>query len=180
MEQRTALRDKGVQTRILGVDTALRNTGYGVLETDGNNFTVLDCGLIQNKRQASLSSCLHCLSSGVSELLELYKPHETALEGSFYFRNAKTAMLLGMARGAVVAAITRAGMPIYEYAPRRAKQAVCGNGNAQKEQVALVLQQLLNMQVAGIPHDATDALSLAVCHANCRYTTSGILLPEPL
>ena len=166
--------------RILGVDTALRKTGYGVLETDGSSFTVLDCGLIQNKRTDSLSTCLHALSGGIREILDLYAPRETALEGSFFSRNAKTAMLLGMARGAVVSTVTWSEIPIYEYAPRRAKQAVCGNGNARKEQVALVLRQLLNLDVEHMPDDATDALSLAVCHTHMRCSGGGVLVPEPL
>ena len=113
----------GNAIRILGIDTALRKTGYGVLDTDGSSYTVCDCGLIRNRRTDPLSSCLHRLSGGISEILELYAPGEAALEGSFYSRNVKTAMLLGMGRGAVVSAVACAEIPIYEYAPRRVKQA---------------------------------------------------------
>jgi crossover junction endodeoxyribonuclease RuvC len=85
-----------------------------------------------------------------------------------------------MARGAVVAALTGAGLPIYEYAPRRVKQAVCGYGNASKEQVALLMSQILGIRVDEIPHDATDALAIAVCHGQTAHAAQGLVLPAPL
>ena len=102
----------------LGIDTALRSTGYGVITMTGRKFTAVDCGVIRNARQALLSDCLRRHGSGVEELIKTFKPDVASIEGSFYFKNAKTAMLLGMARGAVVSILARHGLPCYVYAPR--------------------------------------------------------------
>ena len=113
---------------ILGIDTALRTTGYGVIDVDGKRITAKDCGIIRNKPKVPVSECLRCLAGGVNELVQLYLPDIAAIEGTFYSRNAKTSMLLGMAKGAVVSTLAGADIPIYEYAPRKAKQVVVGSG----------------------------------------------------
>lgn len=166
--------------RVLGVDTALRCTGYGVIDSDGQQFVAVDCGVIRNTAKAPWSVCLRNLNGGMRELVDEYAPDMAALEGSFYSRNAKTAMILGMARGSVLAALATLETPVYEYAPRRVKQAVCGYGNASKVQVAALIAQMLNIDTEGIPDDATDALALAVCHAQTAFTSKGLYLPDPL
>ncbi len=166
--------------RILGVDSALRCTGFGLIDTDGQQYRAVDCGVIRTSPKEPMSECLRRLAGGVRELAEGYAPDVVALEGGFFFKNAKTAMVLGMARGAVVAALTELRLPIYEYAPRRVKQAVCGYGNAGKEQVALLVAQILKIPVADVKDDATDALALAICHAQTRFTVQGLRLPDPL
>lgn len=166
--------------RILGMDTALRSTGYGIIDTDGQQYHAVDCGVIRTTPKEPLSECLRRLAGGVQELAEGYAPDVVALEGGFFFKNAKTAMVLGMARGAVVATISGMGLPIYEYAPRRVKQAVCGYGDAGKQQVALIVSQILRIPLADVKDDATDALALAICHAQTRFTVQGLRLPEPL
>jgi len=167
-------------TRILGVDTALRCTGYGLIDTDGHRYRVVDCGVIKNKPKVPLSECLRRLSGGMSELLDEYAPDIVAIEGSFYFKNAKTAMVLGMARGAVVGVLSRAHLPMYEYAPRRVKQAVCGYGDAGKQQVALIVAKVLGIDIESVPDDATDALALCICHAQTAFTIKGLMLPDPI
>ena len=109
--------------RILGLDTALRCTGFGVIDTDGQRFAAVDCGLIRIPASAALSECLRRLSGGVVELLDRFAPDVIAIEGGFFFKNVKTATVLGMARGAVVARLAERRLPVYEYAPRRVKQA---------------------------------------------------------
>ena len=89
-------------------------------------------------------------------------------------------MALGSARGAVIATLAELGIPMYEYAPRRVKQSVCGHGNAGKHQVALVMSRFLSIAVDTLPDDATDALALAVCHAQTAAMAGGMLLPDPL
>ena len=89
-------------------------------------------------------------------------------------------MTLGAARGVVIAALAGLSIPMYEYAPRRVKQAVCGYGNASKEQVAMLLAKFLSIGVADVPDDATDALALAVCHAQTAFAVQGLILPKPL
>jgi len=166
--------------RILGIDTALRTTGYGIIDTDGYRYQAVDCGVIKNKAKIALSECLRHLAGGIEELIEKFAPDIAVIEGAFYFKNAKTAMLLGSARGAVIAKVSKYDIPIYEYSPRKAKQVVCGHGNASKQQVALIVAQMLNINITDIVDDATDALSLCICHTQMATINNGILLPEPI
>lgn len=165
---------------ILAVDTALRTTGYGILQVENKQMKPLDCGVISNKRSLSHSACLARLASGVEQLLGTFNPGIGVIEGGFYGRNPKTAMVLGMARGVVVGLMGKADIPIYEYAPRRAKQAVVGYGNASKEQVAAMVAQMLNLNISDISDDATDAMALAVCHALNMQSHQGVYLPDPI
>jgi crossover junction endodeoxyribonuclease RuvC len=164
-------------TRILGLDTALRTTGYGIVDTDGRTFAVVDCGIIRTSPKERLAECLRRLGGGIRELAESYAPDVVAIEGTFFFKNARTAMVLGMARGAAISALTERGIPIYEYAPRRVKQAVCGYGNAGKEQVALLVAQILGVPLGEVKDDASDALALAICHAHTALSANGLFLP---
>ncbi len=166
--------------RILGVDTALRCTGFGVLDSDGRRFSTVDCGVIRSPRKAPLSECLRRLAGGIRELVRTYAPAAAAIEGAFYFKNVRTAMVLGSARGAVIAVLSEHDVPIFEYAPRRVKQAVCGYGNADKQQVALLVSRICALDVEEIPRDATDAMALAVCHAQTMVAAQGLYLPDPL
>lgn len=152
--------------RVLALDVALRCTGYGVVDADGRGgFRAVDCGVIRTSPKERLSECLRRLAGGIRELIDLYHPETAAIEGGFFFKNARTAMVLGAARGVAMAWLAERDVPIYEYAPRRVKQAVCGFGNAGKAQVALVVATRLGLNVADIKDDATDALALALCHA---------------
>ena len=168
------------QFRILGIDTALRTTGYGIIDSDGHEFAAVDCGVIKTSKKQPLSECLRRLAGGMRELVQKYAPDIAAIEGAFYFRNVRTAMVLGSARGAVIATLAELSIPLYEYAPRKVKQAVCGYGNASKEQVALLVSQILNIGVDQVPDDATDALALAICHAQLASTLDGHLTPPQL
>ena len=166
--------------KILGVDTALRTTGYGVITVHGNKMTAVDCGVIRNKPKVPHSECLRFLSGGIRQLIDLYAPEIAVIEGAFYCRNVKTAMVLGMARGTAIAALADGGCTIYEYAPRKAKQVVVGHGGASKEAVAQVVASTLALDVSDIPDDATDAMSLAMCHAILAASAGGIYLPAPI
>jgi crossover junction endodeoxyribonuclease RuvC len=165
---------------VLGIDAALRTTGYGIVDSDGRRFVVADCGVVTTSRQEPLSECLRRLAGGMRELVEQYAPDVAAIEGGFYFQNARTAMALGAARGAVIATLADMRLPIYEYAPRRVKQAVCGYGNASKQQVKLLVCNILNMAAGALHDDATDGLALAICHAQTALAARGLLLPPPL
>ena len=166
--------------KIIGIDTALRCTGYGVIEVRGKTFSAIDCGVITNTRKASTSECLRRLASGMQEIITCFQPHVAAIEGGFFFKNPKTAMVLGMARGVVVALLAQAKIPTYEYAPRRAKQTVVGYGNATKEQVARCMAQMLALDTADIPTDSTDAMAVAMCHALTNQCGYGLYLPNLL
>ena len=167
---------------VLGIDTALRCTGYGVIRmTSPTDAAILDCGVIRNPASIPHSECLRRLAGGTRELVSRFTPAGAAIEGAFFQKNVKTAMILSMARGAVVVALAEAGIPVWAYAPRKAKQAVVGNGNAGKDQVAAILASLFNLRSEDIVLDATDALALALCHGRmAMHPNAELLLPKPL
>ena len=158
----------GTHVRVLGVDTALRKTGWGIIEINGRKITAVDCGVIINPPTSGICDCMRRLNNAMKDLIVRYAPDEVAIEGGFYCRNARTAIILGTARGAVLGVLAEAELPVYEYAPRRAKQAVTGRGSATKEQVAAMVSTMLNIQVSNLADDSTDALALAICHGMQR------------
>ena len=150
---------------IFGIDPAIRTTGYGVIRIVDRSFEIIDCGVIANTQKMAHSECLRRLYGGVSQICELYKPDCAVLEDPFVGRNSKTAIILGMARGGIVASLANNGIPAYSYTPSAAKRAAFGNGHAAKEQVACLLAGELGISIDNIPLDSTDALALAICHA---------------
>lgn len=165
---------------MLGIDTALRTTGFGVIDVCGKKMSAVDCGVIKTKKGEPLSECLRRLAGGMRELVQTYAPDVGVIEGAFYCHNVHTAMMLGSARGAVISTLAELAIPLYEYAPRKVKQSVCGYGNASKEQVALMISRILNVHVKDVPDDATDALALAVCHAQMLAVAGGLTVPAPV
>ena len=156
---------------VLGIDTSLRSTGYGVISVEGSRMSNLDCGNIRNPPALSLTQCLKAIHSRVKELIEKYHPDEMAIESVIYGKNAGTMLLLGEARGAVLTAAADAGLPVYEYEPRRMKRAVTGNALAEKAQVQRMVKTLLSLEE--LPqNDAADALGLAIVHINSRSLIS--------
>ena len=115
---------------ILGVDTSLRSTGYGVLETQGSRMRACAYGRIPNAAQLPVSECLRNIYLKIASLIAEFDPDVLSVEKVIYGKNANTMMVLGEARGAVIVAGVNAGKPIYEYEPRRVKMSVCGNGTA--------------------------------------------------
>ena len=156
---------------VLGIDTSLRSTGYGVLSVEGNRLRMLDCGNIPNAAKLPLTACLRAIHAKVAELIATYHPDVMAIESVIYGKNAGTMLVLGEARGAVLTAAADAGVPVYEYEPRRMKKAICGNGLAEKEQIQRMVKTLLGL--AELPqNDAADALGLAICHVNSHSVLS--------
>ena len=150
---------------ILGIDTSLRSTGYGVLSAQGSRLAMVECGNIRNAPKLPLTACLRAIHSKVGELIAAHSPDVMAIESVIYGKNAGTMLVLGEARGAVLTAAADAGLPVYEYEPRRMKKAICGNGLAEKEQIQRMVKTLLGL--AELPqNDAADALGLAICHAH--------------
>lgn len=152
---------------ILGIDPAIRTTGYGVIKADpaaGSGMEIVDCGVIRNKPSMPHTECLRRLYGGIDELIQLYSPDCAVLEDPFVGRNAKTAIILGMARGGILAALANCQIPAYAYTPTVAKRAATGSGSAEKEQIAFLLAAEFGIAVENIPLDSTDALALAMCH----------------
>ena len=149
----------------------MRSSGYGVLVTEGSRMRSLEAGRIRNAPKLPLSECLRTIHARVAELIAQYAPDVVAIESVIYGKNAGTMLVLGEARGAVITAAADAGLPIYEYEPRRVKMAVCGNGLAEKEQVQRMVKTLLGLQE--LPqNDAADALAIAITHAHSNSLLS--------
>ena len=153
--------------RVLGVDTSLRSTGVGVVEVAGSRLTAIQYGTLSNPASRPLSACLLAIEDGVAELIATHHPDAAAVEGVFFAKYVRATLLLGHARGAVIAQCARLGLPVFEYEPRRVKQAVVGQGGAAKGQVQRMVQSILNLPEPP-PEDAADALAIAICHIQNR------------
>lgn len=164
--------------RVLGIDTSLRSTGFGVVEQKGNSLRAVEFGTLRSPASATLSNCLTNLHSGISEVLARCNPDVASIEGVFFCKNLKTAVILGQARGAVLAACALGNLSIYEYAPRKIKQAVVGFGGADKSQVARMIASLLALD-APPQEDAADALAIAICHIHSNSSCAE-LMPKPI
>jgi crossover junction endodeoxyribonuclease RuvC len=155
---------------ILGVDPSLRGTGYGVIRLAKPHPLALDHGTISCPQSWERSRCLVKIVETLRQVVKQHQPTVCVVEGLFYAQNLQTAIIMGEARGAALAAVAEAGLEIFEIAPRKVKQAIVGYGAAQKSAVAKMVQRLLDLPKPPAP-DAADALALALAHAqgNSRY-----------
>lgn len=153
--------------RVLGVDTSLRCTGVAVVEAVGSRMTAVHYGTLRNPPARPLSACLLALQDGLADAVAAHQPEVVAIEGVFFARNVRTTRVLGEARGAVIVQCARLALPVFEYEPRRVKQAVVGRGGAEKCQVQRMVTTLLHLPEAP-PEDAADALAIAICHIHNR------------
>ena len=161
--------------KILGIDPSLRSTGFGLIEARGSEMTALGHGEIHNPAKLLPSRCLVRISDELTGLIQQHQPDIMAIEGLVYVQNTRIAFTLGQARGVAIAAGAAHGLEIYEYAPRKVKQAVTGLGSAGKTQVAQMVKALLGLKELP-PEDAADALAIAICHAQ---TSRGVQLRPP-
>ena len=164
--------------RILGIDTSLRSTGVGIIEVSGSKIRLVEAVTLAIPAARPVSECLRRIDRELANLIGTYSPETAAVEGIFYCKNVKTAVTLGQARGVAIAACARAGLPVFEYPPRRVKQALVGHGEASKEQVALMVIRLLGISETP-QEDSADALAIAICHAQAQ-TVIAALAPKPL
>lgn len=151
--------------RILGLDPGSLRTGYGVIDCSAGSLTVVAQGCIATSG-GPLADRLRIIHAKVAELIGVHRPQEVAVERVFLSKNADSALKLGQARGAALAAVP-AALGVHEYAPRAIKLAVVGVGGAEKAQVAHMVKQLLALEMK-LGADAADALAIAICHANSR------------
>ncbi|MBS0628488.1 MAG: crossover junction endodeoxyribonuclease RuvC [Verrucomicrobia bacterium] len=156
---------------ILGIDPGTCLTGYGIIKYAPHRQQVIDFGCIRPPPKKLLSHRYLIIFNGLSDLMDKYKPQAVSIETQFVSKNPQGAIKLGMARGMAVLAATQRNIPIYEYAPKRAKQAAVGNGSASKEQVQKMMQILFNLPHPPEPEDAADALALALCHGHTLSIT---------
>jgi crossover junction endodeoxyribonuclease RuvC len=161
------------QKIILGIDPSLRGTGYGIVRCGRSQPVALAHGTIACPRDWERSRCLAKISQTLRDVVREYAPTVCVVEGLFFVQNLKTAIVMGEARGAAMAAVAESGMEIFEIATRKVKQAIVGYGAAQKIAVAKMVQRMLNLAELPAP-DAADALALALAHAqeNSRHNLS--------
>ena len=162
--------------KVLGIDASLRGTGLAVIEQQGSRTAARHWEVVKLPAAAPHSACLKAIRERIDAVLAAHRPDAAAMEGGFFCKNAKVAIVLGEVRGVAIAGCAVADVPVYEYSPRSAKQNVTGWGAAPKAQVAKMVKAVLGLAETP-PPDATDALALALCHAQ---TSRGLIRSEPL
>ena len=154
--------------RVFGIDPGSERTGYGCVETDGSRHRIVVCGAIRSPALASFPDKLHRIHSQLSTILADCQPACAAIENVFHSVNARSALKLGHARGVAMLAVVEAGIPVFEYTPAEIKRAVVGYGRAEKPQVQQMIKLLLGLAEVPSPHDAADALAVAICHVHAQ------------
>jgi len=152
--------------RIFGIDPGSERTGYGCVETDLIHHVFLACGAIAVPPSASFPERLLHIHQRLTTLMSEHRPDCVAIENLFYAVNVKSALKLGHARGVAMLAAVEAGVPVVEYTPAEIKRAVVGYGRAEKAQVQQMIKVILHLERPPEPHDAADALAIAICHAH--------------
>jgi crossover junction endodeoxyribonuclease RuvC len=156
-------REDGVT--ILGVDPGSRVTGYGLIDSNGERNTLIESGVIEPDTHAALPEKLKEIFEGLLKVIRDHRPQQFAIEQAFYSKNAKSALVMGQARGVAILAAAQSQIPIGEYSPKEVKCAIVGTGNASKSQVQFMVKKLLRLREPPQPLDAADALAVALCHA---------------
>jgi crossover junction endodeoxyribonuclease RuvC len=155
--------------RIIGIDPGLRRCGWGVIETQGNRLTFVAAGTLTPPTDGALADRLAVLFAGLGEVLDKFTPDEAAVEETFVNQGARSALILGQARGVALMTPAARGVPVAEYAANLVKKSVVGTGHAEKGQVELMVRTLMPAaQFKGA--DAADALAIAICHAHHRVS----------
>ena len=150
--------------KVLGIDPGSETLGWGIVEGENLKYKLVDFGTVKSSPREKFSKRLLKVYQGVSAVIEKFQPDVLSIEEAFYAVNVNVAMKLGQVRGAVIVLGELSGLEIAEYSPRLVKQTVVGYGNAEKHQVQEMVRLLLRLQKAPEPHDASDALAIAICH----------------
>ena len=151
--------------RVLGIDPGTAACGYGVVRVVGGKMRLLDFGWWSTSSDVPLDQRLVKIHDQVAELIGEYRPETVAIEESYVGADARTALSVGQARGAILVACAKSGVPSVQYPPTTVKQAVCGWGRADKQQVQRMVAATLGLEKEPTPHHAADALAVAICHA---------------
>jgi crossover junction endodeoxyribonuclease RuvC len=163
---------KGTLLRVMGVDPGSHTTGYGVIESDGRRYKLIEYAGIRAPSGLAFAERLLAISKKLEEVIERLAPQACAVEEAFFAVNVKSALKLGHVRGVVLLAAARAGVEVFEYSPLEIKSALVGYGRAEKEQVQEMVRLLLKLKERPRPLDASDALATAICHANTASTAA--------
>ncbi|MEK6411069.1 MAG: crossover junction endodeoxyribonuclease RuvC [Acidobacteriota bacterium] len=163
---------KGPLLRVMGVDPGSDTTGYGVIESDGRSYELIEYAGIRAPASLAFAERLLVISEKLEEVIARLMPQACAVEETFYAVNVNTALKLGHVRGVVLLAAARAGVEVFEYSPLEIKSALVGYGRAEKQQVQEMVRLLLKLEQPPRPLDASDALATAICHANTASTAA--------
>jgi len=153
---------------ILGIDPGSRTTGYGLIRTQGNKLLHLDSGAIRLHKYEAFSEKLCVLYEQIALLIQAHQPDAISLEQAFFGINVRSALMLGQVRGSVLTLAGLKKIPVFEYSATAVKKAITGYGRAEKPQMQEMVRLLLNLRQIPKPHDAADALALAICHAHSK------------
>lgn len=149
---------------VLGIDPGIAIVGWGVVKKEKGNFSIIDYGVINTPKEESISARLAMVYQGVQTLIDKYKPDEVALEELFYFKNQKTIIPVAQARGVIVLACIQKLGRLFEYTPLQIKQAITGQGRAEKKQVQFMVKNIFGLEKVPKPDDAADAVAVALTH----------------
>ena len=156
--------------RILGIDPGSETTGWGVIEDDGRHYRLIECGTVRASAAQKFPARLLRIANALEEIIQRHHPDACAIEDGFLATNVKVTLKLGQVRGVAMLVAERAALEIHEYSPRLVKQTVVGHGNAEKFQIQEMVKTLLSLKSVPEPHDAADALAVAICHFHhARY-----------
>ncbi|MEP6569793.1 MAG: crossover junction endodeoxyribonuclease RuvC [Acidobacteriota bacterium] len=150
--------------RILGIDPGSETTGWGVIEDDGRQYRLVECGAVRASAAQKFPARLLRIANALEEIIQRHSPDACAIEDGFLATNVKVTLKLGQVRGVAMLVAERAALEVHEYSPRLVKQTVVGHGNAEKFQVQQMVKTLLCLATVPEPHDAADALAVAICH----------------
>lgn len=165
----------GRTIRILGLDPGLRRTGWGVIESDGVRLSYIASGVITSPKDDDLAYRLRALFEGINGVISSFSPREAAVEETFVNDNPRSTLKLGQARGAALLAPAMQGLTVAEYTPNQIKKTVVGAGHAEKQQIQVMIGFLLP-KAKFDSADEADALAIAICHANHRFTPQAAAL----
>ena len=154
--------------RVLGIDPSLQSTGFGVIEENGTSYIPVVYGIVKPSPKLSFPNRLNEIRTELEKVIVSFTPDEVAIENAFYAQNIRTALSLGQVRGAVLVAVAAQARELFEYSALEIKKAVTGYGQADKNQVRVMVKTLLNIEDNTLSLDASDALAAAICHLNSR------------
>ena len=157
---------------ILGIDPGTIVMGYALMDASGNEPRLIEMDVLKLAAKKDAYDRLQTIHATVSELIRKYKPTTFAIEAPFFGKNVQSMLKLGRAQGVAIAAAMQAGLTVTEYSPKKVKQSITGNGNADKDQVWKMLQRILHLEEKPAFFDATDALAVALCH---HYQSSSVI-----
>lgn len=150
--------------RVIGIDPGTAITGWGIVEGEGNELSLVACGVVTTPAGTPLPQRLQSIYRELTTIIDQHRPDSSAIEELFFSKNAKTALAVGHGRGAAMLALANADLPIIEYKPLEVKQALTGHGGADKQQIQQMVKLLLGLADIPRPDDAADAVAVAICH----------------